>query len=367
MNQAYYIGLMSGTSLDGIDAVLASFEPNFHVHGWHSTPLDPALRDAVLALTQPGDNEIERLAACELALAHAFSTAVKDLIAKVGMDSRQIHAIGSHGQTLRHLPALGYSLQAGDPNLITELTGITTVADFRRRDLAAGGQGAPLVPAFHHYLFACPDQNRIIINIGGMANITLLPATQTMPILGYDTGPGNVLLDYWCQTRHGRPYDAEGQWGASGQVHQNLLTQLLDCEYMRQPPPKSTGRELFHGAWLEAQLKQLNAPVAAEDVQATLIEFTARTLADAIKCHGLQQAQLFVCGGGSHNTQLLTRLSCHLDCSIETTAAVGLNPDQVEACAFAWLAWRAMRHETGNLPEVTGARGMRILGGIYQA
>jgi len=368
MSTRYFIGLMSGTSLDSIDAALVDLSQGFKLLASHSTPITDALRERILKLTQPGDNEIELMGRLDTELARSFATAVLELLHKCNLSVDQIQAIGSHGQTLRHRPEAGFTLQIGDPSLITELTGITTVADFRRRDIAAGGQGAPLVPAFHHALFSQAGTNRIIINIGGMANLTLLPGNIDKPVTGFDTGPGNVLMDSWIAQHLNLPYDADGNWARQGRVLPDLLQQLLREPFFQQPAPKSTGRELFNMEWLSRHLAAQPHTTEPCDVQATLTELTAVTIADAVANQPLSNPDLFLCGGGSHNALLKERLQALLpDHAIDTTEALGLDPDWVEAAAFAWLASRALEKRSGNLPAVTGASGERILGGIYLA
>lgn len=368
MDKSYYIGLMSGTSLDSVDAVLVSFTPEFSLHATHTHPLPEALREQILQLTRSGPDEIDKLGQLDIQLGRLFGEAALALLKASQIEPSRISAIGSHGQTIRHRPELGFSLQIGDPATITELTGISTIADFRRRDLAAGGQGAPLVPAFHEALFRSPTQDRVLINLGGMANITLLPAAAGLPVTGYDTGPGNVLMDAWIQQQRGQCYDAEGHWASSGQVDDRLLTQLLSHTYFQQPPPKSTGRELFDLPWLEQALTTLPHTLGPADIQATLLELTVRSLADAIQHHALYQPELYLCGGGSHNRALHARLQQLLpDARIDTTAAIGLPPDWVEAAAFAWFAMRTQHQQTSSLASVTGARQDRILGAIHLA
>lgn len=363
-----YIGLMSGTSLDSIDAALVSFDmtgPSLLAS--HSLALPTELKAQILALNAPGNNEIEQLVELDPRLGRYFAEAVNQLLHKSGTAKQQITAIGSHGQTLRHRPEKGYSLQIGDPNVIAEQTGITTIADFRRRDLAAGGQGAPLVPAFHRHCFHSKQHDRFIVNIGGMANLTLLPADMHAEVIGYDTGPGNVLIDSWALEHTGQPFDHDGRWAASGRLLPTLLNFYLEEPFFSAAYPKSTGRELFNADWINTQIKRLDCPVRPEDVQHTLTELTAITLANAIQQHRLNSAEIFLCGGGSHNQFLRQRLSAHLHTDVRTTQALGLDPDWVEACAFAWLASRTLQKQSGNLAAVTGAAGERILGGIYTA
>lgn len=368
MSTDYYIGLMSGTSLDDIDAVLVSFTPSFKLHASHSHPLSADLRQRILTLNHSGPDEIDQLGALDIALGRLFAEATQALLDKSGIKTEQVRAIGSHGQTIRHRPELHFSLQIGDPANIAEHTGITTIADFRRRDLAAGGQGAPLVPAFHQALFRLAGQDRVLINLGGMANITLLPGDLDRPVLGYDTGPGNVLMDSWIRLHQGRSYDHNGQWAASGQVEPALLEQLLAHHYFTRQPPKSTGREAFDLPWLERMLGAQDCNYPPENIQATLLELTAVSLAQAIAGHALRQPQLFLCGGGSHNQRLIQRLQHHLpDSEISSTAALGLAPDWVEAAAFAWFAMRTLQQQTSSLAAVTGAKGDRILGAIHPA
>ncbi len=368
MSPDYFIGLMSGTSLDSIDAVIVSFTPQFRLHASHSHPLPAELRQQILTLNHSGPDEIDALGALDIALGRLFADAVQALLTSSGFYASQIRAIGSHGQTIRHRPEHHFSLQIGDPASIAERTGITTVADFRRRDLAAGGQGAPLVPAFHQALFGKPGQDRVVINLGGMANITLLPGNVDQAVLGYDTGPGNVLMDAWICQHRGVDYDRDGNWADSGRIQPALLEAMLEHPYFKRQPPKSTGREQFDLPWLEQILNALTARPATEDIQATLLELTAASLAQAIARHELHQPQLFLCGGGSHNRALQQRLQHHLPTAkLSTTSALGLAPDWVEAAAFAWFAMRTLNRQTASLAAVTGARGDRILGAIHPA
>lgn len=358
-----YIGLMSGTSADAIDAVLVSFDPCLTLHASHSIPLKGELRDRVLALTQPGPNELDRMGMLDRELGIAFAEAALSLLELAGMPASAVQAIGSHGQTVRHRPdgRLGFSLQIADPNTIAELTGIPVVADFRRRDVAAGGQGAPLVPAFHRAVFGSDVINRTILNIGGMANISYLPAASHHAF-GFDTGPGNVLMDAWSELRRGLSFDAGGLWARQGQPDATLLEQLLAHDYFHQRPPKSTGRELFHLGWLRQHLDEQ----CETDVQRTLLELTARSIAEAIRRWAPETAEVYTCGGGAFNDFLMERLSALMpERPLSTTLALGLDPRWVEASAFAWLARQTMRQRPGNLPETTGASGLRILGGVY--
>ncbi len=353
-----YIGLMSGTSVDGVDAVLADFADGRvqtlgHVH----VPFAPALRAALQGLMQSGADEIERAGDASVALARTYADAVKVLLASTRTQAREVAAIGAHGQTIRHRPERGFTWQLNHPTLLVELTGIAVVADFRSRDVAAGGQGAPLVPAFHAAVFQ-DDEPRAVINIGGIANVTLLPAKGSPePVRGFDTGPGNTLLDAWCERHTGRPYDASGQWGATGEVDTALLADLLADPYFGQPAPKSTGRERFNLAWLDAALARRQTVLTPVDVQATLTALTARTVGMAIG-----QLPAMVCGGGVFNDALMRQLP-----GARSTAALGVDPMQVEALAFAWLARQCFASAPGNLSIVTGATGPRVLGAVYPA
>ena len=362
----HYVGLMSGTSLDGVDAVLADIGATGQIRllRTHYLPYPDALRAQLLALHTPQPDEIHLAACAANGLARLYAEAVKTLLNDFAPG--RVRAIGCHGQTLRHRPADGYTLQIGNAALLAELTGITVVADFRSRDIAAGGQGAPLVPAFHAQALGRPDTHRVIANIGGIANITDLPVNGT--VRGWDTGPGNMLLDAWIKRHSGAHYDRDGAWAASGSVHPDLLAALMKHDYLQRPPPKSAGREQFNLDWLDAVLSSQDQAIAPADVQATLLEFTARSLADAVKreCTGAQE--LYLCGGGAHNGALTQRIRAQLpDVRVMTTAALGIDPDWVEALAFAWLARQTLHHAPGNLPAVTGARGERILGAIHPA
>ncbi|WP_295981109.1 anhydro-N-acetylmuramic acid kinase [uncultured Variovorax sp.] len=370
-----FIGLMSGTSLDGVDGVLADFsDGRLAVRSYATAPFPVALRAELLALNTPGDNELHRAALAGNGLARAYAGVVAQLLADSGTDAGAVTAIGAHGQTVRHRPLefdeVGYTLQINNPSLLAELTGIDVVADFRSRDLAAGGQGAPLVPAFHRALFARPDETVAVLNIGGISNLSLLPATNrpegAVSVLGFDCGPGNALMDHWCQAHRGEPFDRGGRWAASGKVVPGLLAQLLADPYFARMPPKSTGRDLFNPAWLAAQLGA--SAMAPEDVQATLAELTAHACAADLKSYGKDGRLLIVCGGGALNGHLLDRLRALLPgVAVETSTDHGLPPLQVEAAAFAWLARATVRREPGNLASVTGARGARVLGAIYPA
>ncbi|MGB1239525.1 MAG: anhydro-N-acetylmuramic acid kinase, partial [Pseudomonadales bacterium] len=325
--------------------------------------------EKLLAEEKRKNAEIEKMGRLDATLGHYFATCCNHVLQQ--LDNTCIRAIGLHGQTIRHRPTQddeSFTLQIGDANRVCEITGTDTVADFRRRDIAAGGQGAPLVPAFHRDLFSAANIDRVIVNIGGMANITLLAHKSERPLSGFDTGPGNVLLDAWIRKCKGLNYDDAGLWAASGEVSTPLLTSLLKLDYYDLPAPKSTGREQFNLDWLESRLSTLPT-LAEQDVQRTLLELTAITIAREINKLDLEAAEVYTCGGGSHNPLLLERIQAHLakDTSVETTQALGLHPDWVEATAFAWLAKRTLEGLSGNCSSVTGAKGERILGAIYQS
>lgn len=364
-----YIGLMSGTSLDGIDAVHVMIDDTSITHlAARTAPIPPELRQQTLELIASAHTaNLDRLGMLDKQLGELFAQTALELLATTGKTPDTIHAIGSHGQTLWHRPDVThpFTLQIGDPNRIAEITGITTVADFRRRDMAAGGQGAPLVPAFHRICLHSANEDRVVLNLGGMANISLLPSDTESDTVGFDTGPGNVLLDLHAHRHLGHPYDRDGQWGASGSVAPNLLAQMLADPYFAAPPPKSTGREYFNEVWLKKHLSS-HAELAPADIQATLTELTARSVVDAVRTHGARCDRMLVCGGGVHNRHLMGRLSALLAPSVvESTEACGIAPDWVEATAFAWLAERTLSGLPGNLPSVTGARHPVILGAIY--
>jgi len=364
----HYIGLISGTSMDGVDAVLARIEDDrLALVASHIYPYPPELRRLLkTAILQPEAVGLDQLGTLDCWVGECFRDAALALISGSGLDRVAITAIGSHGQTLRHQPNSEhpFSLQIGDATTIAEGTGITTVSDFRRADIAAGGQGAPLVPPFHDWLMGPKDKHRVVLNIGGVANITVLP-TIDAPVVGFDTGPGNTLLDAWINAQRGSPYDRSGLWAADGKVNARLLNELLDDAYFDLPPPKSTGFEYFNLEWLESFDISGEQPV---DIQATLSELTATTVANAIRKHAPLTREVYVCGGGAHNADLLSRLRSQLpEATIGSTADIGLDPDWVEAAAFAWLAMRTMNKQTGNLPSVTGARHKKVLGAIHYA
>ncbi|MYM63262.1 anhydro-N-acetylmuramic acid kinase [Pseudomaricurvus sp. HS19] len=364
---SYYIGLMSGTSADGIDATLISLdETGINTRAHLELPYEEPVRQQILSLCQPGDNEIDRLGELDRQLGEAFAGAVQQLLAQCGLSASDITAIGSHGQTVRHRPGYTspFTLQIADPNLIAERSGITVVADFRRRDMAAGGQGAPLAPAFHRAAFHSATERRVIANIGGMANITDL--TRDDPVTGFDSGPGNALMDTWASQHLGRSYDEDGRWAASGTVNKALLEQWLRHPFFAAPFPKSTGREDFDRPWLEGTLKDYK-DIPPENVQASLMELTSHTLLRAIAATTTVYDALYICGGGACNLALMNRLQQLSGKPCHSTAKLGIAPQQVEGAAFAWLAHQTLNRQPGNLPSVTGASGSRILGAIYPA
>ncbi|MCK4586366.1 MAG: anhydro-N-acetylmuramic acid kinase [Gammaproteobacteria bacterium] len=373
----YFIGLMSGTSMDAIDVVLVDFSNNTpKLIKTLNFSIPDSLRTELQALCQPGDNEIERLGHADTQLGKLFADAVDQLLNKSNLAAENILAIGSHGQTIRHCPEGNspFTLQIGDANQIAERTGITTVADFRRRDMAAGGQGAPLVPAFHAALFNTDSETtRVVLNIGGISNITVLPKIKDVAISGFDTGPGNGLMDAWVQKYQQQNFDENGQWASSGNINEKLLAQLLTDDYFGKAPPKSTGRELFNLSWLEQQISQVDENIPKADVQATLAEFTVVSIADAInthafKKHSTETGEVVVCGGGTRNSFLMKRLSEQLKpIEVKTTDDFGLPAEWVEAVAFAWLARETLANRPGNVPGVTGADHSVVLGGIYPA
>jgi anhydro-N-acetylmuramic acid kinase len=371
-----FIGLMSGTSLDGVDGVLVAFPSDFS-HGHVATlaaayvPFSAALRADLLVLQTAGENEIHREALAANLLTQRYAECVAQLLAQAGALPDTIRAIGVHGQTIRHQPALGYTRQTNNPALLAELTGTDVIADFRSRDIAAGGQGAPLVPAFHQALFADPAETRVVVNIGGISNISILEKGSQGTVTGFDTGPGNVLMDAWIAQHLGKTYDDDGAWAASGSVIAGLLKSLRDEPFFALSPPKSTGRDLFHPAWLASRLAAF--PEAKPvDVQTTLAAFTATTLADAIADHTQGAKAVYVCGGGAYNKYLMRQLQQALAernqvAVVRSSEALGISPNHVEALAFAWLAHRFTERQAGNLPAVTGAKGLRILGALYPA
>lgn len=363
-----FIGVMSGTSMDAIDAVLVDFGvPQPKLIDSFSQPLTAELRHQLSGLASPGDNELASMMALDVLMGRSFAQATRALLEKAHISPDAVRAIGSHGQTIRHIPAGEFpsTCQIGDPNIIAEQTGITTVADFRRRDMAAGGQGAPLVPAFHAAMLRTAQQTRVVVNIGGMANISVLPADPASDVIGFDTGPGNVLMDRWIERTHGKGWDENGQWAARGKIDEMLLQRLLEEPFFQMAPPKSTGRELFSERWL---LSNLTGQEAAVDVQATLCELTACSVAQAIMHSANDCREVLVCGGGAYNAHLMHRLAENLPTtSVTSSATYGIEPRWMEAMAFAWLARQTLSGLPGNLPAVTGAKRPVILGGIYPA
>ena len=368
MNSAsIYLGLMSGTSIDSIDVAAVEFiRDTPSLLGTHSHPIPETLKQQILDLCLPGSDTVQLYCETDNRLGELFAEAALTLMSSLNIQAEQIAAIGSHGQTVRHSPPgtdnLAYSQQIADPTIIAARTGCPVVADFRRADMALGGHGAPLVPAFHKQLFSQPEKNRVILNIGGIANITLLAANGDCR--GYDTGPGNILLDSWCQLQLGTAYDHNGDWGAGGTVDSSLLKQLKSQRFFALPAPKSTGREEFNLAWLKNQILEFDLP--AEDIQATLMQLTADSIADQINNLGMPISEVFVCGGGVLNSALMQLLADAIPQStLDSTSKLGLDPNWVEACAFAWLAKRRIEKKSGNLPAVTGASRETILGGLY--
>jgi anhydro-N-acetylmuramic acid kinase len=380
MHDDYFIGLMSGTSLDGADGVLVDFSGDtLRVIASASEPFAGAFRAELLALNTPSHHELHRAALAGSELAAVYARVVAALVQQAeaqGIGAAQIQAIGAHGQTVRHQPqrtsaapsGVGYTLQLNNPALLAELAGIDVVADFRSRDLAAGGQGAPLVPAFHQGVFGRSDGGVAVLNLGGISNLSVLPpGGSAAAVLGFDCGPGNALMDAWCLKHTGQPFDAGGAWAKSGRLIPALLASLLDEPYFAQPIPKSTGRDLFSLAWLAEKLQ----PFAGErpgDIQHTLTELTVCACAAGVNSYGKESVELIVCGGGAFNLHLLERLQAALPwLRVSTSDAHGLGPLQVEAAAFAWLARQMLRRLPGNLPGVTGAAGLRVLGALYPA
>jgi anhydro-N-acetylmuramic acid kinase len=372
----HFIGLMSGTSLDGVDGVLTHINAHgqLTVQAHAFVAFDEAFKAELLALNQSGLDELHRSALAGNQIARHYAQVVQDLLTSSALQAHEVAAIGAHGQTVRHRPLefdgdtalrrppVGYTLQLINPSLLVELTGIDVVADFRNRDLAAGGQGAPLVPAFHQGVFGRPGSCLAVLNIGGISNLSLLHSDGS--VLGWDCGPGNALMDHWCTTHTGAPFDLNGAWSATGQVDPHLLKTLMAEVFLQRPPPKSTGRDLFNPAWLQARMP--SQTLRPQDVQATLTEFTAMACAQDVQRHAPEARELIVCGGGALNGHLMHRLGQLLPgLQVVRSDMRGLPPMQVEAAAFAWLAAKTMRRETSSLPSVTGARGARVLGAVY--
>lgn len=364
----YYIGLMSGTSVDAIDCALIDTANNqVRLHCATTFPIPDKITNDIHRLCADGKSaNLHDVAKSDVAIGRLMADAALNLLAECQLDKKNILAIGSHGQTVFHSPhgKYPYTLQIGDPNIIAEKTGITTVADFRRRDIAAGGEGAPLVPLFHHHAFHSDKENRVILNIGGIANITILPASKHRTVTGFDTGPGNTLMDQWTLLHKGKPMDTHGTFAAAGSVDDALLQSLLSDDYFSRPAPKSSGREYFNLDWLRSYL--INGNIEAEHIQATLCQLTATSIINAIRKNAPDTDAIFVCGGGCHNPVLMSALRAEAkDISIEDTQHLNIDPDWVEAITFAWLAKNTLQGQTGNLPSVTGARSAVILGGIY--
>ena len=366
---ALYIGLISGTSTDAVDAAIVDVTPErIELIASHSETIPPSLGSALRTVIDSERIDRSSFWQLDVQVGELFARAARALLEHAGVDASQIRAIGSHGQTVFHAPDAEFpcTVQIGDPNIIAERTGITTVADLRRRDLAAGGQGAPLAPAFHDAVFRTEAHDRVVINIGGIGNLTLLPADASLPATGFDTGPGNTLMDVWAGRVLGVAMDVDGEWARSGQCHQQLLELLETEQFLALAPPKSTGRELFNLSWLDGHLARLGEEVAAEDVQRTLCEFTTDSIAAAVHKHAPDTREVLVCGGGVHNPLIMERLAERLrPIDVGSTTGIGFDPDWVEAAAFGWLAARAMDGLPGNLPAVTGAAHPVILGGIY--
>jgi len=363
-----FVGLMSGTSLDGVDGVLARIDAEqLEVLGHHHRPFDEALRAELLALNSPGADELHRGALAANAVALRYAQVTRSLLDAAAVAPQHVRAIGAHGQTVRHRPQAfdghGYTLQLLNGALLAEQAAIDVVCDLRSRDVAAGGEGAPLAPAFHAHRFAETGRDVAVLNIGGIANLTLLPASG--PVRGFDCGPGNALMDHWCRLHRGEDFDADGRWAASGRVDPDLLADLLAEPFFDRAPPKSTGRDLFNAGWLAGRLTR---GTAAGDVMCTLAELTATSAVAAIGRHAPSTTTLRVCGGGAYNGHLMARLAALLPgTAVSSTAVAGVPPDQVEALAFAWLAWAFCERRAIDLGAVTGARGARLLGALYPA
>lgn len=359
----YYAGLMSGTSLDGIDAVLANFSGGGRLLHTTYHPYPPELRRRLLSLHHPQSDELHLAAATGNELARRYAAAIGQLLQEAAVPASRVTAIGCHGQTVRHCPEPGYTIQLGNPALLAELTGIAVVADFRSRDIAAGGQGAPLVPAFHAAMFGHAKRHRVVVNIGGIANLTNLPPRGE--VIGFDCGPGNALLDAWISRQTGRDFDRNGAWAAEGRGIPGLLERLLEHPFFQQAPPKSVGRELFGLDWLATAL---TGDESAQDVQATLLQLTVASIANAVHAYCPGAQEIYLCGGGARNTALASSLQHALSpAKVAPTDALGVNADWLEAFAFAWLARQALHRAPGNLPSVTGARHPCVLGAIYPA
>lgn len=363
----YYIGLMSGTSADGIDAALVEFGQTPRLLGFLYQAYPASFKHALQDISPSHAIKLVKYGALDCQLGHLFAACVIQLLHQTAIDAQAIKAIGSHGHTVHHAPLAQYpfSLQIGDANIIAELTGITTVADFRRRDIAAGGQGAPLVSVYHQALFKSSTENRVIVNIGGIANITVLAKSNLRQLWGFDTGPGNTLIDYWTQKHLKTDYDNNGDWANSGKVETSLVSHFKQDSYFSAAFPKSTGKEYFSPDWLQAKLESFDKVIKPVDSQASLCQLTAETITDAIKNCAPETERVLICGGGVHNQYLVAKLEQQLNCPVQSTAAYGIDPDHVEAMAFAWLAQKTMAGQASSVSSVTGAKSARILGAIY--
>ena len=366
-----FIGLMSGTSMDAIDAVLVRHDAHPpKIIARHSHEIPEAIQRKLTTVVE-GKYDGPVLWQLDAELGELFAVTVTELLAQAGIEPGDVEAIGSHGQTIYHGPedTPPVTVQIADPNIIADRTGITTVADFRRRDLAAGGQGAPLAPCFHNAIFQSADSARVVVNIGGIANITVLPRDSNAAVIGFDTGPGNTLMDLWCGRHRGQAMDKNGEFAAEGSLIQSLLSEFLRDPYFERPPPKSTGREYFNLPWLERILEATDCQASKpEDVQRTLLELTAAGISEAIAVHAPETQEVFVCGGGAHNAVLMETLSARMDTrTVTSTASTGIDPEWIEAVAFSWMAKKTLAGEASNLPSVTGAERAVILGGIYRA
>lgn len=367
-NHIFYIGIMSGTSLDGLDIALIKLEPNkiSQLVASRYVAMPEHLKKEILALCNSGYDELARAAVIEQDWADLAAVGIEKLLQQVQLSPSAIRAIGSHGQTVRHEPDRGFTIQLSNGALLAELTGISVVTDFRSRDVAAGGQGAPLVPAYHEMLFKCPNQSRAILNVGGFSNLSLLAPNKITH--GFDCGPGNVLVDSWIAVKQGKAYDDKGKWAASAEPNQQLLKILLADDFFQKIGPKSTGRELFNLRWLESKLAEYNHPVADDIIQSTLLELTVQSIVQSLMASQPFTDELIVCGGGALNDELLKRLQYNLPhAKVVTSTKYGVSPEWLEAMAFAWLAHCCLENVPANRPTVTGAKGLRILGAIYPA
>jgi len=366
----YFIGLMSGTSMDAVDAVIVHFyddRPDIDIVAYRQYPFKTEIQQRTRAVDV--NSSLEEISELDSILGKEFANAVVQILRDSDIDKTDVPAVGSHGQTVLHLPDSAWprTMQIGDANIICQHTGITTVADFRRADMAAGGQGAPLAPAFHAWKFRRPGLDRVVLNLGGMANITVLPAGTECEILGFDTGPGNALMDLWTQHHLGKDFDEQGTWAASGTYQSSLLDNMLTDPYFTAPPPKSTGKDDFNLGWLNTFLTGLDAEVNDKDIQATLLELSIRSISDAVRDYAPETEEIIICGGGIHNTALMDGLRQQLNgVALHSSAKYGLDPDAVEAVAFAWLAKQRLEGKPGNMPSVTGARRPVVLGALYE-